>query len=630
MADGIVFPVSVDTQPAIEGLEKFELSAKGFGISVGAALGIAGAAVKGILVAEELEQVSRQFDALAKNAGVAGDKLKSSLERAAAGIVGTDDLLKAASRSLVDLGQNANKLPALFEIARKATAVFGGDVLQNFEDMNRAIASGNARVLKQMGLMVDVNEAQKAYARSIGVTVASLTDAGKQQALLNAVLAKAETAFRGVDPEAAKATTAIQRLGVAVKDLGESMSRVIAEKFGDAFAAAVGRASDAVRGVTDSLVANFGSGTDQIKAKVGVLSEEIGRIQQRIDFITRFPGMANNGELAERTKHIGALRTQYSDLVQTLQRLGAQQAVADGKSPSGASAGSSAGLFDPVKLAADKQRFFDVLNKANSDLLSTQLQQATSLEAAEAINGQISLQNERARLEQEAALKREFLDSNVIGEQQYQQLIAALRAKGAAEDASRAESIAASFGRIDASARAVARTINAALINGISGAFQSLGQALGKGEDAFAAFGNTILSSLGDILIAFGTMLIAVGLGLATVPVLFGLQGPAAVAAGIAATVLGGVMKGVAGAGGGASAASASTSTAGGGGAGSIGALSPTAELSDVSQEQRRATNVTVNVQGNILDRRQTGLELAEILQESFDSNGTLVQTGYA
>jgi hypothetical protein len=35
-----------------------------------------------------------------------------------------------------------------------------------------------------------------------------------------------------------------------------------------------------------------------------------------------------------------------------------------------------------------------------------------------------------------------------------------------------------------------------------------------------------------------------------------------------------------------------------------------------------------VNVQGNVLDRRQTGLEIAEVINEAFGSGGVTFATG--
>jgi hypothetical protein len=178
--------------------------------------------------------------------------------------------------------------------------------------------------------------------------------------------------------------------------------------------------------------------------------------------------------------------------------------------------------------------------------------------------------------------------------------------------------------KIQVSAASLAQALNNSLVQTTSSAFAAFGGALAKGENAFAAFGKSILASLGQLLISFGTTLVAIGFGLSTVPFLFGLQGPAAVAAGLAAIVLGGALSALGGGGGGGPAPT---------GGGALGATGPTVpdptnpvgQLEDV--EQNRGPQVTVNVQGNILDRRETGLEIANIIQSTFGNQALVFNT---
>lgn len=181
--------------------------------------------------------------------------------------------------------------------------------------------------------------------------------------------------------------------------------------------------------------------------------------------------------------------------------------------------------------------------------------------------------------------------------------------------------------KIAITAQQIAQAINQWVVNSASSAFAAFGSALVKGENAFEAFGKSILKSLGAILIQFGTMLIAVGVGLSTVPFLFGLQGPAAVAAGIGAVVLGGALQALGG-GGGAGAAAGGSPSGGGGGVANDGAggvavpvASSSTQLADV-EDKKPQTNIQLIVQGNILDRRDTALHLADVLQEVAGSNG--------
>jgi len=157
--------------------------------------------------------------------------------------------------------------------------------------------------------------------------------------------------------------------------------------------------------------------------------------------------------------------------------------------------------------------------------------------------------------------------------------------------------------------------------NGVAGSFSSIGAALVKGENAFAAFGKTILGLFGDLAMQMGQFYFLLGLGnLFLNPAAAAQQ----IAAGIGLQILGGALKALAGGGG---AAPAGGNVGGGVAAGGGGLEAPVQELGqDLGEpEAVDSTRVTVNVAGNVLDRRETGLELAEVINEAFGSDGVVI-----
>ncbi len=171
------------------------------------------------------------------------------------------------------------------------------------------------------------------------------------------------------------------------------------------------------------------------------------------------------------------------------------------------------------------------------------------------------------------------------------------------------------------------QTIRGGLVNTLSNGFAAMGKALVSGENLFAAFGKAILSGFGQMLIQLGTQVLMVGLLMQSVPILFGLQGFAAVVAGAGMIIAGGVLSALGGSGGGGAAggggggAAAPTGLGPGGGI----AVSPVgaALAADTLQERQEPnTQVVVNIHGNVLDRRSTGLELAEVMRENFELHG--------
>lgn len=145
--------------------------------------------------------------------------------------------------------------------------------------------------------------------------------------------------------------------------------------------------------------------------------------------------------------------------------------------------------------------------------------------------------------------------------------------------------------------------ISSALFQAVGG-WNALGNAAGAAlggilsgtQTAGEAIRGFVFNLLGDVLIAFGNMLIAVGAGLSTVPFLFGLSGGAAIAAGVAAIAVGSAFKALAGGAGGSGAAPA----AGGAGTSSTSNVTPI-------EEGRRRRNVRggeFNTSGESTERR--------------------------
>lgn len=167
--------------------------------------------------------------------------------------------------------------------------------------------------------------------------------------------------------------------------------------------------------------------------------------------------------------------------------------------------------------------------------------------------------------------------------------------------------------------KALGRTMLQSIGQGAGQAFAAFGGALAKGEDALAAFGDALLKAFGNALIQLGTGFILQGIAQSIAG--FGSGAPL-IAAGAALAAFGGLI--AASSGGGGASAGGGVAASGGGGL----ATEPSSTTSFNEEENAIATpqtSVAVNIQGNVLDRRQTGLELVEVLQDAFDTQGAQV-----
>lgn len=153
---------------------------------------------------------------------------------------------------------------------------------------------------------------------------------------------------------------------------------------------------------------------------------------------------------------------------------------------------------------------------------------------------------------------------------------------------------------------------------GVGNAFAAFGRAIVSGENKLEAFANAFLATIGQTAIQVGTSFILTGIGYS---VLGDPRGPGLISAGAALATFGGVLSALSG--GAPSGAGAGGSAATGGGTGTDQNL----ETFD-PVEQKPQTQVAINIQGNVLDRRETGLEIARIIQESFDNNDAILVRG--
>jgi hypothetical protein len=152
-------------------------------------------------------------------------------------------------------------------------------------------------------------------------------------------------------------------------------------------------------------------------------------------------------------------------------------------------------------------------------------------------------------------------------------------------------------------------------------AFAAFGAAIATGENALEAFGKALLQSLGNAAIQMGTTFILQGIaytyaGLA--------DGPPLIAAGAALAAAGGLLAASQGAGPG-------SAGFGGGGSASSGGLEDANPIIEAPKPEDTVaatptTELNLTINGNVLDRRETGLEIATILQEQFQDQGLVIR----
>lgn len=255
---------------------------KGLGLAT-VAIGAVGFAVKEAFsafediakVADETNKINKQFDFLAEKAGDTGGRLRASFEQVNLGILDTEDILKSASVALTNLSIPTQDIAKNFEAARRTAIALGGDTIQNFEAINSAIASGNTRVLKQIGLFIDADTAIQDYANSIGVAAKFLTDAQREAAIFQAIQNKVNDSFSNVDITTKTVSESFQQFRTAIGNVGEAIAIALNKMFGPAVSSLLQKFSESLGSLANEVIVRFGSTTEQAAAKQELLNEKL-------------------------------------------------------------------------------------------------------------------------------------------------------------------------------------------------------------------------------------------------------------------------------------------------------------------------------------------------------------------
>ncbi len=208
------------------GIRSAGLQLAAFGVAVTASM------AKLAQTAIEAESARGAFVRLAEANRLSANEILRALQSASRGTVSASDLMLSANRAMtLGVAKNTAQFSTLMEIARDRAKKMGLTTQQAFDNIVTGIGRGSPLILDNLGIVVSATEANDRYAASIGKTASELTEAEKQQALLNAVLEQGRT---GIDRAAQNTMTtseAIQALQASLADLaavlGEALTPII-------------------------------------------------------------------------------------------------------------------------------------------------------------------------------------------------------------------------------------------------------------------------------------------------------------------------------------------------------------------------------------------------------------------
>jgi hypothetical protein len=174
-------------------------------------------------------------------------------------------------------------------------------------------------------------------------------------------------------------------------------------------------------------------------------------------------------------------------------------------------------------------------------------------------------------------------------------------------------------------AKQISQAVAGILISSTTNYVEVIGQRLQRGEALFEDFGESVIALFGDVAISIGKALFVQGLAIEafieSINSLIPGSGLLAAAAGLGLILFGSALKASVGRGG------SSGPEVGGGIASSP---SPTTDLTQPSNltQSEPNTQVSVVIQGDVLDSDESGSRIVDLINSAFDKKGVVINQG--
>lgn len=610
---------------------------------------------------EQIEKVQKQFETLADTAGISASELKSGLEESAAGLISNNDLLQIANKAMISLGSSAERLPEVMDLARKATSVMGGDLKTNFENMSRAVETGNTRILRQYGIMIDTNEAVKKFAEANNIAANALSESGRRQAILNEVLAQGQKNYAGISGDLNTTQTVLESLKVTMNEVGEAFTLFVEKKIGPSLKGFLGGVKNLAHEAKESLLASFGTGTEQTQAQISQTEQKLLSLQNQLFELKNLgegEGIIDRIFKGKKEDRITKLNSDIAETTAKLEQLRAENTkLATEEKAREAAKGPGKGKDDLARREielANEAKFQAEMLKLKKDAATAEQEQVESLDQ---IEKQIKISDELAEQEHQAKI-RQIKAATYLNDTQKKALLnqedanfkAQENQREAANDQLRTklldqyvknsqnafQGIARAFQQTSIQNKAAltdfgkrGQEVMTSFQNNAVTALQGMGQALVQGtnfaQSAADAMKSFFLGMLADRAQAEGTMLLLSSIW---------PPNPLGIAAGTGLITLSGALRALAGSsGGGGSVPSSGVST------GAAPTSAPTAAQASTANEpvppgaipssdqapatadqQRTQRSVAVHIAGNYFDTDTTRRQLMEMIRQETDA----------
>ncbi len=138
------------------------------------------------------------YTSLHKRLGTETDAYIEEMRQKSGKMLTETEITSRANMAML-LGIQKDALPTMAEMARAAARQLGGDISYYFESITIGTARESKLWLDNLGIIVDIDEAKRSYAETLGVSADALTTEQEKIAFVNEVLKHSDDLLRDVD-----------------------------------------------------------------------------------------------------------------------------------------------------------------------------------------------------------------------------------------------------------------------------------------------------------------------------------------------------------------------------------------------------------------------------------------------
>lgn len=181
------------------------------------------AAFNALSKAADFTNMQKAADILSLKVGVSINGLAKDMKNLTDGAISMADALGSASLAS-SAGLTTKQIKELTTVAKGASIALGRDMTDALQRVFRGTIKIEPELLDELGLMVKVDDANKAYAKTLGKTISTLTDYERRQAFVNAVTTQGINKYKELADQAANP---FSKLLSTIKDLSTGVLAVM-------------------------------------------------------------------------------------------------------------------------------------------------------------------------------------------------------------------------------------------------------------------------------------------------------------------------------------------------------------------------------------------------------------------